>query len=378
MRELNVLVAPNAFKSAATAFEIAQSIKSGLQKSKCLANIVCRPIADGGDGTLPILVDALGGEILKKEVSGPLGSKVMAPYGYIRDKRMAVIEMADASGLRLLSPANRNALRASSYGTGEMMKEAVGHGATHVILCIGGSASTDGGMGILSALGYQFLDEAEGGLPGTGESLQQIVKVLEPRGANNFKISVLCDVSNPLLGPAGAAAVYGPQKGATPDNVKQLEGGLKNWAALIRRYRGVDVTVLQGGGAAGGVSAGLVGWLNAELKPGAEFILELLEMEKVVKTADLVITAEGSLDEQTSEGKAPFALLEMAEKYGKPVIGLAGRIAQQIPENELRRFHALLPIGNQPENLEDAIANTLVNLERTAFNLGNMLALRHL
>jgi glycerate 2-kinase len=378
MRELNILVAPNAFKSAATALDIAQAIKNGIQKSKCQSKIVCKPIADGGDGTLPILVDALQGEIFKKEVSDPLGRKLMAPFGYIADKKLAIIEMADASGLRLLSETERNAMKASSAGTGELMKEAIDLGATRIILCIGGSATTDGGMGILTALGYKFLSGSGEELAGSGEGLKDIVQVVEPKGLKELHITVLCDVSNPLLGASGAAAVYGPQKGASQEEVAQLDDGLAHWANLIRQHRGLDVTGVKGGGAAGGISAGLVGWMDATLKPGAEFILELLEMDKAIKGADLVITAEGSLDEQTAEGKGPFALLEMAEKHGKPVVGLAGRIPREIPDSELRRFLALLPVGNQPESLETAMANTLINIERTAFNLGNVLALQQL
>ncbi|MEQ8810603.1 MAG: glycerate kinase [Imperialibacter sp.] len=378
MPALKILVAPNAFKSAATAFDIAQAIRRGLQKSKCHSDVVCKPIADGGDGTLPILVDALQGEIFKKEVSGPLGRLVQAPFGYIADKKLAIIEMADASGLRLLSEKERSAMKASSAGTGELMNEAINLGATHIILCIGGSATTDGGMGILTALGYKFLSSSGEELAGSGEALEKIAQVEEPKGLEGLHITVLCDVSNSLYGPSGAATVYGPQKGATQEQVAQLDKGLQHWASLIKRYRGIDVTSLKGGGAAGGVSAGLVGWMDAELKPGAEFVLELLEMDKAIKQADLVITAEGSLDEQTAEGKGPFALLEMAEKHGKPVVGLAGRIPREIPDSELRRFLALLPIGNQPESLETAMTNTLTNIERTAFNIGNILALRQL
>ncbi|CAD5250994.1 MULTISPECIES: glycerate kinase [unclassified Imperialibacter] len=378
MPALKILVAPNAFKSAATAFDIAEAIKKGLQKSKCQSRIVCKPIADGGDGTLPILVDALQGEIFKKEVSDPLGRKLMAPFGYIADKKLAIIEMADASGLRLLSGTEKNAMKASSVGTGELMKEAIDLGATHIILCIGGSATTDGGMGILTALGYKFLNSNGKELAGSGGALKHIAQVVEPKSLTGLHITVLCDVSNPLTGPLGAAAVYGPQKGASPEQVAQLDDGLAHWANLIRQHRGVDVTGVKGGGAAGGISAGLVGWMDAELKPGAEFILELLEMDKAIKETDVVITAEGSLDEQTAEGKGPFVLLEMAEKHRKPVVGLAGRIPREIPDSELRRFLALLPVGNQPESLETAMANTLINIERTAFNLGNVLALQQL
>jgi glycerate kinase len=322
------------------------------------------------------VVDALQGEILVKEVTGPLGKAVQAPFGFVKDQRLAVIEMADASGLRLIAPDKLDAMKASSFGTGELINEAVALGARHIILCIGGSATVDGGVGILAAMGYQFRDASGDLLPSSGGSLVKISEVIVPPKPEGLEISVLCDVSNPLLGPTGAAAVYGPQKGASAAQVDELEAGLRNWSGLIKHYQGIDVTSLEGGGAAGGVSAGLVGWLGAKLKRGAPYILELLAIEKAIMEADVVITAEGSLDEQTMEGKGPYALLELAKKHGKPVIGLAGSIPRDIPQNGLNKFDALLAIGNQPEPINDAIAHTLQNLERTAYNLGNMLALR--
>ena len=376
MEARNILIAPNAFKNAATAAEVALAIEAGIKKSKCVAQVVCRPIADGGDGTLPIVVNALKGEILVREVTGPLGNAVQAPFGFVKDQRLAIIEMADASGLRLIAPGELDAMKASSFGTGELINEAVALGARHIILCIGGSATVDGGMGILAARGYQFKGSSGNLLQASGKNLAKISEVIVPPKPESLEITVLCDVSNPLLGPTGAAAVYGPQKGASPTQVHELEAGLRNWSELIKQYEGIDVAALEGGGAAGGVSAGLVGWLGAELKRGAPYILDLLSIEEAIIKADVVITAEGSLDEQTTEGKGPYALLELSKKHGKPVIGLAGKIPLDVPQNGLSRFDALLAIGNQPEHLEDAIAHTLQNLERTAYNLGNMLALR--
>lgn len=376
MKLLNLLIAPNAFKHAATASEVAGAIASGIKKSNCRAELVCRPIADGGDGTLPIVVEALKGEILMKEVAGPLGNTVRAPFGYVKGHQMAIIEMADASGLRLIAVGELDAMKASSFGTGELINEAMALGARHIILCIGGSATVDGGMGILAAMGYQFKDASGDLLPSSGGSLVEIREVIVPRKSDIPEITILCDVNNPLLGPTGAAAVYGPQKGASAAQVAELEAGLRNWSGLIRRYRGIDVATIEGGGAAGGVSAGLVGWLGAELKRGASYILDLLALEEEIINADVVITAEGSLDEQTTEGKGPYALLELAKKHGKPVIGLAGKIPLDVPQNGLSRFDALWAIGNQPESIDEAIAYTLRNLERTAYNLGNMLALR--
>lgn len=376
MGRLRLLIAPNAFKGAADAHEVARALAAGFRQSKLLADITCTPIADGGDGTLYIVTQALQGEVVERTVKDPLGREITARLGLISSKSMAVIEMADASGLKLLADEERDVMRGSSYGTGQLIGEAIQLGAREVVLCIGGSATVDGGMGILAALGFVFKDKSGELLTPCGASLGQIAEVIPPEAPLACSITVLCDVTNPLLGKTGAAAVYGPQKGASPDDVAVLDSGLAHWAALIQQHKNADVNALVGGGAAGGVSAGLAGWLGAVLKPGAAFVLDLLGMDTLVRQADLVITAEGSLDEQTAEGKAPFVLLRLAKKYDKAIIGLGGRVPATLSSGALNEFEALLAIGSEPEPLQAAMAHTLANLERTALQLGNLLAIQ--
>jgi len=372
MKQCTVLVAPNALKDSATAAEAAAAINSGLQKSLLNPNIISMPVADGGDGTLAVLVAALGGKLHYRQVADPLGREITAAFGFVESSGLAIVEMAAASGLRLLTPDERNPIKASSFGTGQLMMEAAKAGAREIVLCIGGSATVDGGMGVLHGLGFKFLDKEGALLYPSGDALAKVASIKPAEFSLSIKI--LCDVKNPLLGPNGAAAVYGPQKGADKMQVASLEQGLVNWNNLIKQYIDKDVASLPGGGAAGGVSAGLVGWLEAQLLPGAPTVLAWLRTEDAVRQADVVITAEGSIDEQTGEGKAPFALLELAKKYQKPVIALAGKIPVELPTGSIAGFDVLLPIGNQPEPLAQAIANTLTNLERTAFQVGNLLA----
>lgn len=372
MKQFTVLVAPNALKDSATAAEAAAAMSRGLQKSLLKPKIIVMPIADGGDGTLPVLVAALGGKLHYRQVEDPFGRNITAAFGFVQSSGLAIVEMADASGLRLLAPEERNPMKASSLGTGQLIKEAAKAGAREIVLCIGGSATVDGGMGVLHGLGFKFFDTHGALLNPSGDSLVKIASVIPAEFIPRIKI--LCDVKNHLLGPNGAAAVYGPQKGADNEQVALLEEGLVNWSNLIRHCNNKNVASMTGGGAAGGVSAGLVGWLGAQLLPGAPTVLAWLRAEDAIRQADVVITAEGSIDEQTAEGKAPIALLELAKKYNKPVIAIAGKIPVGLPTGSLAGFDVLLPIGNQPEPLPQAIANTLPNLERTAFQVGNLLA----
>ncbi len=375
MMRPTVLVAPNAFKNGPDAFQCAEAMRAGLHKSKLNPECILKPIADGGDGTLPILLQALGGESITQEVLDPIGRVINSGFGYVSASGTAIIELADASGLRLLETIERDPLQASTFGTGQLIVAAMKKGATTVLLSVGGSATVDGGMGILGALGYKFKSAEGAELKPNGNSLALIETVEPAPFPKHVEVIVLSDVKNLLTGDNGAARIYGPQKGASDSQVGYLDKGLENWARLIKDYTGRDVSGLPGGGAAGGVAAGLYGWLGASIKPGAAHILGMLDMEEAVRCADVVLTAEGSIDAQTAEGKAPFALLELAKKWGKPVIGLAGSIPLE-STTSLDSFDALLAIGNQPEPLESAISHTLANLERTAYNIGNLLFLQ--
>lgn len=376
MKKPVVLVAPNAFKHGPDAFEVAEAIKRGLAKSRLNPTVILMPIADGGDGTLPIICKALDAQTISLEVQDPLGRSINAGFGFAASSATAIIELADASGLRLLKKEERNPLKANTYGTGQLIKAAIGKGARTIFLSVGGSATVDGGMGILAALGFQFLNAAGSTLQPSGENLHHIVRVKKGKISSEVAIVVLTDVKNPLTGSRGAARVFGPQKGAEESDVERLEKGLEKWTGLIKEEMARDIGLVEGGGAAGGVAAGLWGWLGAEIKPGAEYILDLLGAGQQIEKADYIITAEGSLDGQTAEGKAPFALLQLAKKWNKPVFGLAGRIPGEIPRNALGEFDALFAIGSEPERLEAAISHTTLNLERTAYNIGNLLFLR--
>lgn len=376
MKKPVILVAPNAFKHGPDAFEVAEAIKRGLGKSRLSPTVVLMPIADGGDGTLPIISQAMNAQTISLEVQDPLGRAISSGFGFATTSATAIIELADASGLRLLKKEERNPLKANTRGTGQLIKAAIENGARTILLSVGGSATVDGGMGILAALGFQFLNADGNPLNPSGENLCHIAEVKKGRISPEVTLVVLTDVKNPLTGSRGAARVFGPQKGAEDADVELLEKGLKNWAELIKKEMGKDIGLVEGGGAAGGVAAGLSGWLGAGIKPGAEFVLDLVGAGQQIEKADYIITAEGSLDGQTAEGKAPFALLQLAKKWNKPVIGLAGRIPGEIPGNALGEFDALFAIGSEPENLETAISHTTLNLERTAYNIGNLLFLQ--
>lgn len=373
MSRLRVLVAPNAFKHGPDAFKVAAAIASGLKKSRLNPEISTQPIADGGDGTLQVLAEKFAAELRTHRVQDPLGRPIEAVYGYSPASSTAIIELANASGLKLLKKEERDVLHANTYGTGQLIGHAVEAGARSILLSVGGSATVDGGTGILSALGFEFRDASNRLLRPCGGNLHLIAKIIAA-SLPDVGLLVLVDVRNPLIGKWGAAEVFGPQKGATPKQVRLLEQGLTNWANLILRETGENISESEGGGAAGGVAAGLAGFLKAEVRPGAAYIFRELGLEAMVRQADCILTAEGSLDEQTAAGKAPFALLELAKRWHKPVIGLAGKVPRELPQGPLSQFDALFAIGSGPEDLDTAISHTLINLERTSLNIGNLLA----
>ena len=263
----------------------------------------------------------------RRTVSGPLGKPVKASFGLSGDGRTAVIEMAEASGLALPTPSQRNPMRTTTHGTGELIKHALKQGVSHLLVGIGGSATTDGGIGMAQALGVRFLDRRGREVPGNGRGLLRVASIdmtgLDPRLAN-VRVEVACDVDNPLTGPRGAAQVYGPQKGATPEMVEQLDAGLENLAAVIRRDLGKNVSRVPGSGAAGGLGAGLLAFLHGELRPGIDIVIDAVQLAKRLKGCDLVITGEGRMDGQTAFGKTPAGVAGVAKSMGLPVIALAG------------------------------------------------------
>ncbi len=329
---MKIVIAPDSFKENLTSLEVASEIEAGLRRVWPDAQYVKVPMADGGEGTVQSLVDATGGEIVKVEVSGPLGDKVLASYGLLGNKRTAVIEMAEASGLPLVPKDKRNPMIATTYGTGELIKDAVARGVEEIILGIGGSATNDAGAGLAQALGVRFLNF--GGAPirdliagGDLDDVQAVdMSGVEPSLAR-VRISVACDVTNPLCGEKGASRVYGPQKGATPKMVEQLDKNLAHFAHVIKRSIGADVADRPGAGAGGGIGAGLMAFTNATLKRGVELVVAATRLEEHMQGADLAVTGEGRVDFQTAFGKTPSGVAAAARKHGVPVVAIGGGLA---------------------------------------------------
>jgi len=365
---MRIVVAPNAFKGSLSALAAAKAIADGIRLADPDADLTLVPIADGGDGTVDALVAGADGQHRVLRVGGPLTDPVDADYGVIDGGKTAVIEMAKAAGLALVPQDKRDPRVTTTYGVGELLQQAYEGGARHFIVGIGGSATNDGGAGMAQALGYHLLDAQGHELPPGGLALQNLARI-HVGGVhanwNDAQVDVACDVTNPLTGPSGASAVYGPQKGATPEMVAELDAALKHFAEIIRRDLGVDVESLPGAGAAGGLGAGLVAFTGARLRPGAEMVLEALKLDDRIKGADLVITGEGRLDSQTARfGKGPAAVARHARKAGIPVVALAGGIADEAELALL--FDGLEATVVEPCTLEDAIAQAEPLLLRAA------------
>ncbi|WP_018616758.1 glycerate kinase [Segetibacter koreensis] len=375
---MHILISPNAFKHSLTAEEAASAISEGLMQSRLDCTCECFPIGDGGDGTGELIIKKCKGQLVNADVTDPLGRKINASFGLIDGGRTAIIEMANASGLRLLEPGELDPLHASSFGTGQQIKLALDKGARKIIIGMGGSATVDGATGMLKALGIHFLNaecKELGMLPADLTDLASVdLSTLDER-INDTEVVVLCDVDNMLLGKNGAAAVFGPQKGASVENVKKLDSALAKLAEVALQQTGKDMSTIKKGGTAGGAAAGLYAFLNAKLVNGIEYFLHLTDFDKALEKSDLVITGEGSVDEQTLQGKGPFGVAQSAKQKGLPVIGLAGMVPLVRNENLKKYFDVLLAIGNQPFDLPAALACSAANLKRTSAELGDLLAI---
>jgi glycerate kinase len=377
---MRIAVAPNAFRGSLTALQATACITAGLEQSALgPLQIIPMPLADGGDGTLEILINGLGGRQHTLSVTGPDGNPVAAEIGLLADGQTAVIEMARASGIELIPPARRNPLLTTTYGTGELIRAALDQGCRRLLIGIGGSATVDGGAGCLQALGARLLDQAGQAIAPGGGALAQLasldVTALRPLFAG-VEVTILCDVTNPLIGPNGAARIFGPQKGADAPMVETLEANLTRFAALIRRDLGIDVAHMPGGGAAGGFGAGLVACLGAKLVPGATTLIDLLGYERLLTGLDLVITGEGKLDAQTGGGKAVQRITEVAARAGVPVVAFAGTLDADNAALKGMGIESAWSIVPGPCTLETAIAQAPTWLTRAALMLGNLLALR--
>jgi glycerate kinase len=324
---VKVVVAPNAFKGTLTAAQAAAAIARGVREVFPDAEVIEVPVADGGDGTVEALVAANRGEYLSADVEGPLGDPVTARYGLIDGRRTAVVELVAASGLALIPQARRDPRRASTYGFGQLLEAARRQGVAQIIAGIGGSATNDGGAGMAQALGYRLLDAQDRDLERGGAALVRLERI-DPsgfgRGWGEVAVKVASDVTNPLTGPEGASAVYGPQKGADKEAVRELDAALSRLASVIQRDLGKDVANIPGAGAAGGAGAGLVAFLGASLVPGAPLVVEAAGLDAALRDADLAITGEGRVDRQTAYGKAPGEVAKRAHAAGVPVVLLAG------------------------------------------------------
>ncbi|HEU5053470.1 MAG TPA: glycerate kinase [Hanamia sp.] len=376
---MRIVIAPNAFKGSLTAVEAALCIAKGLKKSQLSCTLQLIPIADGGDGTARLISKKLSAKTMKALVHDPLGKKIEASYGWLSTSKTAIIELADASGLKLLNPGKLNPLKSNTRGTGELIKSALNKGAKKIMLAVGGSATVDGGTGLLNELGVNFLDKYGNKikeLPKGLLALNQIdVSSIDPR-LKDCEIILLCDVTNKLLGKNGAAAIFGPQKGADQKEVALLERCLYQLNKIVKKEVGIDMDSFKYGGSAGGVAAGMAAFTNAKLLNGIFYYLDIIGFENELKTADLLITAEGKFDSQTLDGKGPYGVAEKAWQHNIPVILLAGQVPLKISKHLHHYFSAVLPIGFAPVSIKEAIKNTAADLERTAMELGDLLALK--
>lgn len=367
---MKILIAPDSFKGSLTSIEAADAIAEGFLRVFKSAVVEKIPMADGGEGTVEALISATGGSLRRLKVKGPLGENVDSFYGVLGDGRTAVIEMAAASGLTLIKKNDRNPLVTTSYGTGELIRHAIHRGFRKIILGIGGSATNDAGAGMAQALGVRFLDPSGRDLPWGGLSLRNLARVdlsgIDHR-VNETEIVVACDVDNPLCGPRGASAVYGPQKGATPEMIPELDGALKNFAYMSKLATGREAAEVPGAGAAGGMGAGLLFFTNAVLKPGIQIILEATQMKRRIMDADLVITGEGMTDSQTSFGKAPAGIGELAAEYNKVAICLSGSLGSGVESILSHGIDAFSSIAPGPITLNECISHAPILLEASAF-----------
>ena len=354
---MKIVIAPQAFKGSISALRVAERMAEGVRRVWPDARTELAPVADGGDGTLETLVEASGGEIRSSEVIGPLGETRTAVWGAMGDGRTAVIEMARTSGLALVAVEDRNPLKATTYGLGQAIRDALDSGFRRFILGIGGSATNDAGAGMAQALGVRLLHAAGGDLPRGGAALADLDRVdlsgLDPRVAGS-DVAVACDVTNPLTGPEGASAVYGPQKGATPEMVEQLDAALSHLAAVVRRDLGVEIDAIPGAGAAGGLGGGMIGFLGGHLEAGVDIVLETVGLEGRLDDADLVITGEGSVDYQTVYNKAPIGVARLAKARGIPVVAIVGSLGERYREVHDHGIDAVLAITSGPMTLEEA------------------------
>ena len=366
---MKILIAPQSYKGSISAIKVAEAIKQGALNIFPDIKSLIIPVADGGDGTLETLVESTNGTIHNSNATGPLGNSIPVIWGTLGDSKTAIIEMARISGLALVPQNKRNPYYTTSYGLGEIIKEALDLGYRKFIIGIGGSATNDGGAGMAQALGAKLTDENKKPIDLGGLALNEITKIdisgIDPR-INESEILVACDVNNPLCGPNGASFIYGPQKGASPEMVKTLDDALYHFGSQLIRDTGINIMEIEGSGAAGGIGGGMVGFLNAKLKPGIEIVLDSLDFDKSLKNVDLVITGEGQIDFQTVFSKAPIGVAKHAKKYNIPVIAICGSLGENFQDVHSHGIDAVIPIIPKPMDLKNASDNAYELIKNTS------------
>ena len=378
---MKIIIAPDSFKESLTALEVAEAIETGFKRIFPHAEYVKVPMADGGEGTVQSLVDATQGELIQTEVTAPLGNKVMATWGLSGDKQTAIIEMAAASGLHLVPLNQRNPLLTTSFGTGELIRAALDFGVNKIILGIGGSATNDGGVGMLQALGIRCLDHQGQEIGFGGKNLANIQQIdlstLDPR-LQQVEIEVACDVTNPLCGDNGASAIFGPQKGANAEIVKQLDQALAHFAQQVKAQLDLNIRDQAGAGAAGGMGGGVLLLPKVRLKSGVNIVLDTVQLSDKLQDADLVITGEGRMDGQTAQGKTPVGVALAAKTANKPVIAIVGCLREDYEVVYDKGIDAVFPIIRQLDNLENTLKNGRENLISCAQNVARLYQLAQL
>ncbi len=376
---MRIVIAPDSFKECLSASQVASAIEKGIRRITPEVEIINIPVADGGEGTVEALVVATGGKIIPTPSVDALGRSIQSYYGILGDGKTAIIEMAAASGLELLTPEERNPLITSTYGTGLILKSVMDSGIKNIILGIGGSATNDGGAGMAQALGFHLLDQHGNPIAQGGGSLNDLHSIdcskVHPL-FQNVKITVACDVKNPLLGASGATYVYGPQKGATLEILQKLEENLTHYSHILYQTFGIDVSDLPGSGAAGGLGAGLIAFCQAELTSGFELVDQLTNLEEQISRASFVFTAEGRIDTQTAFGKTISGVAKLAKKNQVPVIALAGAIADDLDELYNLGVTSVFAIGNRPMTLDESKERASELLSNTSEQIMRMIHFR--
>ncbi|MBW9051024.1 glycerate kinase [Rhizobium mesosinicum] len=375
---MKFVIAPDSFKESVRAGDVASLVEAGFREVFPDADYILVPMADGGEGTVDAVTTVLGGRIKTVSVTDPLGRQIWASYGFVEDRQLAVIEMAAASGLELVAAAERDVARASSFGTGELVRHALDLGASHIILGVGGSATNDAGAGALQALGIRFLDSLGQDLPPGGGSLSILehidIRYMDPR-LKNCKIELATDVTAPLLGPQGSSSVFGPQKGASAEIVETLERSLQRFAVIANGDLGQDVSAILGGGAGGGLAAGFIAALNAYVRPGWKVVADAVNLASKIRGADLVITGEGRTDGQSVMGKTPVGVSSIALEMGVPVVILSGSLGAGADQVLTSGVAGTFASVTRPCLLSEALAEAPWNIRSAARNIAAVLKL---